>query len=143
MLRTTLIVGAPGEGEAEFQELHDYVRDFRFERLGVFRYSREPDTPLGRREDQVPEEIKDERLAAIMELQQEIAFADARDQVGGELSCLVESPPAEGTARGRTWRDAPEIDPAIEIRGAPRPGALGRVRVTDADGYDLVGAWIA
>ena len=85
--------------------------------------------------------VKQERLAAIMELQQGIAFEDARAQVGSEPACLVESPPVEGTAVGRTWRDAPEIDTAIEIRGAPRAGALGRVRVTHSDGYDLVSEW--
>ncbi|MHC4469377.1 MAG: 30S ribosomal protein S12 methylthiotransferase RimO, partial [Planctomycetota bacterium] len=143
VFRTTLIVGAPGEGEAEFRELLAYVEETRFERLGVFTYSREPDTPMGRDAEQVPEEVREERLRAVMELQQGIAFADCREQVGETMACLVEEPPSDGTARGRTWRDAPEIDGAIAIRGAPGPGALGDVRVTGADGYDLEGEWIA
>jgi ribosomal protein S12 methylthiotransferase len=136
VLRTTIITGAPGEGDAEFEELLDFVRDFRFERLGCFRYSREHDTPMGRMEDQVPEDVAEERWRAIMEAQQEIAFEDARAQVGKTVDCLVED--EEG---GRTWRDAPEIDPTIRIHGAPGPGALGRVEVTAADGYDLEGRW--
>jgi ribosomal protein S12 methylthiotransferase len=144
VLRTTFIVGAPGEGEAEFGELLDFVREFRFERLGVFPFSPEPDTELGRAEDQVPDEVKEERIRAVMELQQGIAFADAEARTGSEIDCLVEEPPDEhGTAAGRTWRDAPEIDGSIFIRGAPGPGALGPVRVTGADGYDLEGEWVS
>jgi ribosomal protein S12 methylthiotransferase len=139
VLRTTLIVGAPGEGEAEFEELLDFVRDFRFERMGCFEYSREPDTPMGQMEDQVPDAVKEERWRAVMETQQEIAFADQRAQVGRTLPCIVEDA-AEG--RGRTWRDAPEIDGSIRIAGAPGPGAIGPVKVTAADGYDLAGEWI-
>ena len=142
VLRTTIITGAPGEGDAEFEELLGFVRDFRFERLGCFPYSRELDTPMGQMDDQVPEDVKQDRWKAIMEAQQEIAFEDAAAQVGRTLACLVEEPPSDGGARGRTWRDAPEIDGAIRIEGAPGPGALGNVTVTSADGYDLTGRWI-
>lgn len=142
VLRTTLIVGAPGEGEAEFEELLDYVREFRFERMGCFQYSRETDTPMGRMDDQVPEETKEERWRTIMEAQQEIAFADSAAQVGKTLTCLVETPEEDGIWTGRTWRDAPEIDGSISIRGAPGPGASGSVRVRESDGYDLKGDWI-
>ncbi len=142
VLRTTLIVGAPGEGPAEFEELLDFVREFRFERLGAFVFSPEPDTPLGRAPDQVPARVARERWHELMAVQQEIAFADARAQVGRTLSCLVEEPPGEEGGRGRTWRDAPELDGAILVRGAPGPGALGRVRVTGAKGYDLEGDWL-
>ena len=141
VFRTTLIVGAPGEGDVEFEELRRFVAETRFERLGVFRYSREPDTPLGRDPDQVPDEVKEERWREIMELQQRIAFEDAGAQVGRTLACLTEEPPVDGVARGRTWRDAPEIDGEIAIRGAPGQGALGPVLVTGADGYDLEGEW--
>jgi ribosomal protein S12 methylthiotransferase len=142
VLRTTLIVGAPGEGEEEFRELLEFVGVARFERLGVFTYSPEPDTPLGRDPGQVPEEVKHERWRTILERQQEIAFDDSARQVGRTLACLVEEPPVDGVARGRTWRDAPEIDGAITIRGAPGPGSLGEVEVARADGYDLEGEWI-
>jgi ribosomal protein S12 methylthiotransferase len=116
VLRTTLIVGAPGEGEAEFAELLDFVTEFRFERLGVFTFSPEPDTPLGRAEDQVPEAVRAERRAAVMERQQAIAFSDARTLVGTTVASIVETDPRRGWAEGRTWRDAPEIDGAIRIR---------------------------
>ena len=142
VLRTTLIVGAPGEGEAEFEELLEFVREFRFERLGVFPYSQETDTPMGAMEDQVPDEEKDERWNRVMAAQQEVAFEDARAQVGETLAAIVEEPPANGSALGRTWRDAPEIDGSIRIRGAPGTGAVGDVKVTAADGYDLEGEWI-
>ena len=151
VLRTTLIVGAPGEGEEEFEDLLDFVREARFERLGVFTFSAEPDTPLGRADDQVPEEVREERRERVMALQQEIAFEDAKAQVGRTLPTLIEAPPVDGAARGRTWRDAPEIDGAILVRGSPGAGALkvgalkvgdlGGVRVTAADGYDLEGEW--
>lgn len=143
VLRTTLIVGAPGEGDREFAELLDFVGEFQFERMGCFPYSREPGTPLGAADDQVPEDVKEERRAALMEAQQEIAFADARERVGGTLSCLMEEALSDGWVRGRTWRDAPEIDGTVRVRGAPGPGALGDVRIASADGYDLVGEWVA
>ncbi|MCK5380217.1 MAG: 30S ribosomal protein S12 methylthiotransferase RimO, partial [Candidatus Latescibacteria bacterium] len=141
-LRTSLIVGFPGETEAHFAELRDFVAEARFERLGAFRYSRETDTPMGRDPDQVPDEVKDERWREIMEIQQAVAFDDCRAQVGRTLACLTEEPEADGASRGRTWRDAPEIDGQVLIRGAPGPGALGEVAVTAADDYDLEGEWI-
>jgi len=143
VLRTTMIVGAPGETDAEFEELLAYVSDFRFERLGCFTFSAEADTPLGRSDDQVPESVREERRARIMEAQQRIAFEDAAARVGTEMDCLIEAPDGNGDFRGRTWRDAPEIDTEILIRGAPGPGALGPVRVTATTDYDLEGQWIA
>jgi ribosomal protein S12 methylthiotransferase len=138
VLRTTVITGAPGETDEDFEELLDFVTDFRFERLGCFTYSPEADTPLGVAEDQVPEEVREERRGRIMVAQQRIAFADAAARVGEEIDCIVESP--DGT--GRTWRDAPEIDTQIAVRGAPAAGIIGRVRVTAANEYDLEGDWI-
>jgi len=138
VLRTTIIVGSPGETDDEFAELLDYVRDFRFERLGCFTFSPEPDTPLGLHCDQVPEDVREERRGLIMEAQQRIAFEDAAARTGETIACIVED--ADG--RGRTWRDAPEIDTEIRIEGAPGPGALGDVRVTAATDYDLEGQWI-
>ena len=142
VLRTTLITGSPHEGEEEFEELLSYISEFRFERLGVFPYSPEPDTPLGAADHQVPREEREHRRDRIMEAQQEIAFTDARAMVGTELDCLVEGSAADGIAPGRTWRDAPEIDGIIAIAGNSTPGAIGRVRITKADGYDLEGDWI-
>jgi len=142
VLRTTIIVGSAGETDEEFEELLAYVRDFRFERLGCFTFSPEPGTPLGGRGDQVPEDVREERRGLIMEAQQRIAFEDAAARVGETLACLVEEPAGDGAWWGRTWRDAPEIDTAIRIEGAPGPGALGDVRVVSANNYDLEGAWI-
>ncbi len=142
VLRTTLITGAPHEGEEEFEELLSYVREFRFERLGVFPYSPEPDTPLGAADHQVPESEREHRRDLIMETQQEVAFEDARAMIGTEVDCIVEGPARDGAAPGRTWRDAPEIDGIIRITGAPAAGAIGPVRITAADGYDLEGEWM-
>jgi ribosomal protein S12 methylthiotransferase len=138
VLRTTVITGAPGESDEDFEELLRFVEEFRFERLGCFTYSPEADTPLGAAEDQVTEEVREERRGRIMEAQQRIAFEDAAARVGDELDCLVES--TDGA--GRTWRDAPEIDTQIEIRGAPAAGIIGMARVTKANDYDLEGEWI-
>ena len=140
-LRTTFIVGFPGETDAEFEELRDFVQASRFERVGVFPYSLEPGTPAARLPDQVAEEVKTERRARLMEIQQDIAFAHAQAQVGKELEVIVDGPDVEApnhvTARGHA--DAPDIDCAVRLKGKGlRPGDLVRARVTGADGYDLM-----
>ena len=140
-LRTTFIVGFPGETEAEFEELSDFVQASRFERVGVFPYSLEPGTPAARLPDQVAEEVKMQRRDRLMEIQQEIAFAHAQAQVGKELEVIVDGPDAEApnhvAARGHA--DAPDIDCAVRLKGKGlRPGDLVRARVTGADGYDLL-----
>ncbi|MEZ6184200.1 MAG: 30S ribosomal protein S12 methylthiotransferase RimO [Planctomycetota bacterium] len=140
VLRTTFIVGFPGETEAQFQELLDFVDEFRFERLGAFPYSHEPSTPAGERfEDDVPAEVKQERLDRIMTAQQPIAFAHAESLVGQRLLVLVEGEDEEGLVLARSPYDAPEIDPLVFIhdaQGLP-PGALVEVEVVRADGYDV------
>jgi ribosomal protein S12 methylthiotransferase len=139
-LRTTFIVGFPGETEAEFEELCDFVRAARFERVGVFPYSLEPGTPAARLPDHVPEEIKQQRRDRLMEIQQEIAFAWTREQVGKELEVIVDMPDPEvpGHVLARSHADAPDIDCAVRLKGKGlHPGDLARARVTGADGYDL------
>ncbi len=139
-LRTTFIVGFPGETEAEFEELCDFVRAARFERAGVFPYSLEPGTPAARLPDHLPEEVKQQRRDCLMGIQQEIAFAWARDQVGKELEAIVDGPDPEvpGHVLARGHADAPDIDCAIRLKGKGlRAGDLVRARVTGADGYDL------
>lgn len=139
-LRTTFIVGFPGETEAEFEELCDFVRTVRFERAGVFPYSLEPGTPAARLPDHLPDEVKQERRGHLMEIQQQIAFAWAQDQVGKELEAIVDGPdpevPSHVLARGHA--DAPDIDCVVRLKGKGlHAGDLVRARVTGADGYDL------
>jgi ribosomal protein S12 methylthiotransferase len=139
-LRTTFIVGFPGETPEEFAELGDFIRRQRFERLGVFPYSREPGTPADRLPDHISEEIKSERRDQLMALQQEIAFAHTREKVGTEAEVIVDAPDPEipGHFLARGTFDAPEIDCVVRLKGKNlRPGDLVRARVTGADGYDL------
>ncbi|MGE0713431.1 MAG: 30S ribosomal protein S12 methylthiotransferase RimO [Planctomycetota bacterium] len=142
VLRTTFIVGFPGETEEHFQELLEFVESFRFERLGAFPYSHEPGTPAGERfEDDVPAEVKQARVERLMQLQQPIAFAHAAAQVGRAVQVLVEGQDEEGSWIGRSPYDAPEIDPLVRLVGDAdlAPGDLVEARIVAADGYDLVG----
>jgi ribosomal protein S12 methylthiotransferase len=139
-LRTTFIVGFPGETEAEFEELRAFVAAARFERLGVFPYSYEPGTPATRLDGHLPEEVKAERRNRLMECQQQVAFDWCRQQVGKEIEVLVDGPDPEFAnhvlARGHA--DAPDIDGVVRVKGKGlHPGDLVRVKITAADGYDL------
>jgi ribosomal protein S12 methylthiotransferase len=141
-LRTTFIVGFPGETEAEFEELVAFVRQARFERAGVFTYSYEPDTPATRLDGHLPEEVKQERRNRLMEAQQEVALDWAARQVGRQLEVIVDGPdpevPNHVLARGHA--DAPDIDCLVRVKGKGlRAGDLVTVKVTAADGYDLAG----
>jgi ribosomal protein S12 methylthiotransferase len=141
-LRTTFIVGFPGETEAEFEELVAFVRQTRFERAGVFTYSYEPDTPATRLDGHLPEEVKQERRHRLMEAQQEVALDWAARQVGRQLEVIVDGPdpevPNHVLARGHA--DAPDIDCLVRVKGKGlRAGDLVTVKVTAADGYDLAG----
>jgi ribosomal protein S12 methylthiotransferase len=140
-LRTTFIVGFPGETEAEFEQLREFVRATRFERLGVFPYSYEPGTPATRLEGQVSEDIKAARRDALMAVQQDVAFAYAVAQVGKEVEAIVDGPDPEvpGHWLARTHADAPEIDCVVRLKGKNlAAGDIVRARVTAADGYDLL-----
>jgi ribosomal protein S12 methylthiotransferase len=139
-LRTTFIVGFPGETEAEFEELVEFVEETRFERCGVFPYSFEPDTPAARLDGHLPEEVKLERRDRLMQTQQTVAFAWSQAQVGKELEVLVDGPDPEvpGHWQARSWADAPDIDGVVRVKGKNlHSGDLVRVKVTGADGYDL------
>jgi ribosomal protein S12 methylthiotransferase len=142
VLRTTFIVGFPGETEAEYHELAEFVQAARFERLGVFPYSFEPGTPATRLEGHLPEPVKEQRRDHLMRLQQAIALKWSQAQIGKQLEVIVDGPdpevPNHVLARGHA--DAPEIDCAIRVKGKNlRPGDLVNVKITAADGYDLVG----
>ena len=147
-LRTTFIVGYPGETEAEFQELLDFVREMRFDHVGAFIYSPEPGTPSAGSAAQVPEALKRRRYRRLMQVAQEVSLALNREWVGREISVLVESEAAGGGRRprgdevfaGRSYRDAPEVDGLVLGRGRPPPGSMVRVRVEQALPYDLWGS---
>ena len=130
VLRTTMIVGFPGETEAEFTELEEFVTATRFERLGAFTYSFEPDTPAAKLPDHLPDEVKEERKATLMSVQQPIAFAFNQTQVGRTLDVLIDAPAPEGKNMwlGRTYADAPDVDGNTWVRGrafqARRPGRV-------------------
>src|SRR5262249_9143126 len=140
-LRTTFIVGFPGETDAEFAELCDFARQARFERAGVFTYSLEPGTPAERLPDHLSEEVKQSRRGPLLEIQQEAAFAHTQAQVGKETEVIVDGPDPEvpGHALARSAADAPDIDCVVRLKGKNlRPGDLVRARITGADGYDLM-----
>jgi ribosomal protein S12 methylthiotransferase len=139
-LRTTFIVGFPGETDAEFEELVAFVGEAKFQRCGVFPYSLEPGTPAEKLPDHLPEEVKKERCDRLMAAQQEVAFNWSRAQVGREVEVIVDGPDPEfaNHARARGTADAPDIDAMVRVKGKNlRPGDLVRAKVTAADGYDL------
>lgn len=141
-LRTTLITGFPGETQKQHEELMEFVDEMEFDRLGVFTYSPEEDTPAAEMPDQIDEEVKLDRQAELMELQQEIAFDNAQDMVGREVLVMIEGKVADENAYvGRTYRDAPNVDGLIFINTDEEllSGDFARVRVTGAVDYDLIG----
>ncbi|HRZ66819.1 MAG TPA: 30S ribosomal protein S12 methylthiotransferase RimO [Candidatus Omnitrophota bacterium] len=140
-LRTSLIVGFPGEGEREFGELKDFVKEARFERLGAFKYSAEEGTAAARMEGQVPEKAKASRWNEIMSIQQRISEKINRSIIGRELDVLIDEPdPSDkGVFLGRSYMDAPEIDGNVFVRGTGiKAGDMVKVRVIDGYEYDLV-----
>ena len=140
--RTTLIVGFPGETEAQFEELLSFVEEMKFERLGAFAYSQEEDTPAALLPDQVEEEVKQERLTRIMQLQQSVSLGNQERAIGRVLKVLVEEA-VEGEAVyiGRTQYDSPEVDGCIYVntKKTLKPGDMLTVRVTDAMEYEWMG----
>ena len=141
-LRTTLITGFPGETKEQHEELMEFVDEMEFDRLGVFTYSPEEDTPAADMPDQVPEEVKEERQAEIMELQQEIVFDQAEAMIGREVLVMIEGKVADENAYvGRTYKDAPNVDGLIFINTEAElmSGDFAKVKVTGALEYDLIG----
>jgi ribosomal protein S12 methylthiotransferase len=137
-LRTTFIVGYPGETEEEFQALLDFTKAIRFDRVGTFQFSFEPGTasePLG---DPVPPEVKEERYDRLMTLQQGISLERNQAFIGKTLDVLFEGQ-GDGISMGRSYRDAPEIDGLVLVEGDVPPGELLPVRITGAMAYDLSG----
>lgn len=141
-LRTTLITGFPGETQEQHEELMEFVDEMEFDRLGVFTYSPEEGTPAAEIPDQIDEELKEDRQAELMELQQEIAFDNAERMVGQEVLVMIEGKVADENAYvGRTYRDAPNVDGLIFINTDEEliSGDFARVKVTGALDYDLIG----
>ena len=142
VLRTTLISGFPGETQEDHEELMSFVDEMEFDRLGVFTYSPEEDTPAATMPDQVAEEVKEARRDEIMELQQEISYDKGTDRIGQELLVMIEGKVADESAYiGRTYGDAPKVDGYIFVQtGEPlMTGDFAKVRVTGALEYDLIG----
>ncbi len=139
VIRTTFIVGFPGETDADFEHLMRFVDRHRIDRLGAFPYSPEPGSPAFDLEDAVPEELKQERLDRLMTLQRGIAEENNARFLGRDLEILVEDPGIDdGKARGRSFADAPEIDGSVHLTGrAVAPGELVQARVTETSAYDL------
>jgi ribosomal protein S12 methylthiotransferase len=141
VLRTTFIVGFPGETEAEFEELREFVETTKFERLGVFTYSHEPGTPAIRLADHLADEVKTERRDHLMAVQQPIAFGFNRSLVGKQLDVLIDGPASDGRNGwlGRTYADAPDVDGVTLVEGAHLElGDLVACEIVGTSGYDLI-----
>jgi len=139
VLRTTFIVGFPGETESQFEELQDFVNFAQFQRMGVFTYSVEPGTPAVRLDGHLPEDVKEARRDALMAAQQTLAFEFGDSLVGYELDVLIDGRQEGGVAVGRSYADAPEIDGNVYVTGDATVGELTPVEIVERDGYDLIG----
>ena len=140
VMRTTFVVGFPGETDAQFDELKQFVEEAQFERMGVFPYSYEPDTPAIKLDGHLPEEVKNERRDELMALQQQIAFEDGDSLLGREIEVVIDEPLEDGIWVGRGYMDAPEIDGAVFVSGDDlQPGMFVPVEIVQRKDYDLVG----
>ncbi len=141
-IRTTFLVGFPGETEDEFEDLCNFVREMRFERVGVFQYSHEEGTPGATLDDDVPAEVKQQRANRIMEIQQEISFEKNQAKVGQRLKVLFDRKEGEYFV-GRTEYDSPEVDNEVLVKAETdyvRIGDFATIEITDATEYDLYGS---
>jgi ribosomal protein S12 methylthiotransferase len=140
IVRTTFIVGFPGETDQRYVELRDFIEDYRFDRLGVFTYSPEEGTPSEQFDNQVPEAVKEARLDELMSIQREIAFEKNNNLIGHTVDVIIDSLSEDGVAVGRTRGDCPEIDQEVFVTGEDlAAGRICAVRIDAADGYDLHG----
>ena len=143
-IRSSVVVGFPGETEAHFEELLDFLAEVRFSRLVGFTYSHEEDTSAGLMIDSVPDDLKMERLNRVMEQQEAITMEISDSFIGETMRVLIDRPSDDPDYDwiGRTRMDAPEIDGEVLISGLGGRGLFADVRITDATGYDLIGATI-
>lgn len=140
-LRTTFIAGFPGETQEQFEDVVEFVREAKFERMGCFEYSLEPGTPAARLPQHLPEEVKRERRDSLMQEQQEIAFAWSEQRVGERLDVILDAPlpDADDVWIGRSYADAPDIDCLVYVEGEGlQSGDLVPVEVVAAQEYDLI-----
>jgi len=141
-IRTTFIAGAPGETDAQHNELVQFIKDFRFDMMGVFPYSPEPGTPMGRMTDQIPDDVKQQRVEALMLAQQQVAFAKSKSMIGKTLEVLIDRPAGRDKEDGfvaRSQSQAPDIDSVVFVHGNDlHPGQLAQVKITDYQAYDLI-----
>lgn len=140
-LRTSIIVGFPGEMDDHFAELLEFVKSAKFERLGVFTYSREEGTPAASFKKQVPKEVKEHRLKEVMLAQQKITLKKHKNLVGKTIAIMVdEKSEKDGAWIGRTYGDAPDVDSKVIIReNHLKPGDIKKMMITGTKGYDLIG----
>ena len=140
-IRTAFIVGYPGETEEHFEHLCNFVRDMKFDRMGVFTYSREKGTPSYKMPNRVPAKIAKQRYKKLMEIQQEISIERNKKFVGKTIPCIIECSSDEGEVIARTQYDAPEIDGVVNIRTDKMliPGDIEMVKITGSTEYDLIG----
>ena len=139
VIRTTFIVGFPGETDEQFAELREFVKETKFERMGVFTYSLEPGTPAEKLGDQLPEEVKNARRDELMELQQDISFNFQESLVGYELDAIIDAKIEEGVFHARLYADAPEIDANVIVTGEDiEVGDLVPVQIVNRQDYDLI-----
>lgn len=140
-IRTTFIVGFPGETDEQFGELLEFTTDFRFDRMGVFTYSAEEGTPAEQMGAQLPEEVKKEREEVLMTAQREIALAKNNSLIGSQKEVIIDSVNDDNSATGRTRADCPEIDQEVMVTGAGLAvGQIVQVKIDAAEGYDLIGS---
>ncbi|MCA9048250.1 MAG: 30S ribosomal protein S12 methylthiotransferase RimO, partial [Planctomycetaceae bacterium] len=140
VLRTTFITGFPGETDEQFEELRQFVQETRFQRMGVFTFSREPGTPADKLDGHLPDDVREARRDELMTLQQQIAFDHADSLIGYELDVLIDDQVKDDLYVGRSFADAPEIDSCVYVSGNDLTvGTLVPVEMVRRDDYDLVG----
>jgi ribosomal protein S12 methylthiotransferase len=142
IIRTTFIVGFPGESQEDFQQLYSFIQDYKLDRFGIFTYSQEEDTPAAVMENQIEEKTKEERKNLLMKLQRRIVKEKNRSYIGKTLDVMIDEEDNEGIYYGRTYGDAPDIDQQVIIKdfnGTLQKGDIIRVRIKDTYTYDLLG----
>lgn len=137
-LRTTLIVGYPGETDEEFRELYNFMEEIEFDRIGVFPYSEEEGTAAAGLTDDIPREVKDERKAVLLDLQNEISARKNSELVGNTLKVLIDEQ-GNSVSVGRTEFDSPEVDNIVRVNGSVTPGEFIDVKIEDYNAYELIG----